>query len=157
MDDRKREKHGGRHNATKHGIFARILLRGVALGESEEAYRALLAGLRQAIKPVDQVEDVQVEKLAFLYLRLTRVYAADWNVAPILFDKVAKALDEEEPLTETTWVNKENEVVVIRKALGPDLALRYEANIERQIARTLGLLQQWRMMREGSSGPKTGS
>lgn len=53
------------YNATKHGIFAGILLRGVSLGESEEAYRALVSGLRKAINPTDQMEDVQVENWHF--------------------------------------------------------------------------------------------
>jgi hypothetical protein len=71
MVDAKRKKQGGMYNATTHGIFAQIILRGGSLGESEEAYRVLLSGLRKAIKPVDQFENVQVEKLAFLYLRLS--------------------------------------------------------------------------------------
>jgi hypothetical protein len=126
-------------------------LRGGTLGESEETYHLLLSGLHKAINPVDQLEIVQVEKLAFLYLRLSRVYQADWNAAPKLFDKLANTLDEDEPQTETIWLDRANEAVVIRKGPSPDLLLRYEANIERQIARTVGLLEQWRRIREGDA------
>jgi hypothetical protein len=71
-------------------------------------------------------------------------------------DKVEVALDEEEEQTQTIWLDKESEAIVIGKSPRPDLVIRYEANIERQIARTLGLLEQWRRMRNGGSGPEDG-
>jgi hypothetical protein len=40
-------------NATKSGIFATILLSGKALGETEENYLALLAGLRETYRPTN--------------------------------------------------------------------------------------------------------
>jgi hypothetical protein len=86
-------KRRSRHNAVTHGILADILLDGDLLGESSETYRRMLSALRNSVRPVDDFEELQVQKLAFLYVRLTRVYKADWRLAPKLFAKLEKSVD----------------------------------------------------------------
>ena len=131
-------KSGSSRNATKFGIFATVLLSGEALAESKDAYLDLLSGLRKTYRPANCHSEILVEKLAFLYLRLSRVYKADLRSAPKLFAKAEEALEDNEPKFETEYVGayKEYEVVVFPTGPSPDLLIRYEAHIERQIART---------------------
>jgi hypothetical protein len=137
------ERHGSSRNATKFGIFATILLRGEILGERTEDYLALLAGLRKSFQPANSFAEVLVDKLAFLYLRLSRVYKCDLQSAPRLFAKVNEAIEDGEPTIETEYVGapKQYQVVVIPKGPSPEVLIKYEGNIERQIARTLVQLE----------------
>jgi hypothetical protein len=142
-------------NATKSGIFATILLSGEGMGESKEDYLALLAGLRKTYRPANPLAEVLVEKLAFLYLRLSRVYKSDIQSAPMLFTKVKEALENDEPTVDAEYVgaHKEYRLVVFPKGPSPELLIRYEANIERQIARTLDQLE--RAQQVGQSAPES--
>ncbi len=47
-----------------------------------------------AIQPVGNLEELLVEKLAFVALRLGRVHKADVKVALLLFDAIGKSLTE---------------------------------------------------------------
>jgi len=58
-------------NAVKHGIFTRIAQE----GEEGTAYEQMLAGLREDLKPVGQMECLLVEKIALDHLRLARAVA----------------------------------------------------------------------------------
>ena len=142
-------------NATKFGIFATILQSGEAMGESKEDYLTLLAGLRKTYRSADSLAEILVDKLAFLYLRLSRVYKSDIQSAPLLFTKVKEALEEDEPAVEAEYVGaqKEYRVVVFPKGPSPELAIRYESNIERQIARTLDQLERARQV--GQNAPES--
>lgn len=91
-------KNGNRkskYNAIKHGILADILLDGDHLRESTEDYRRTLSALQNSMRPVDDYEQLLIEKLAFLIIRLTRVYKADWRLAPRLFEKLEQSLGAE--------------------------------------------------------------
>ena len=149
------EKKRSSRNATKSGIFASILLSGEAMGEEEEHYLALLRGLRKTFQPGNSFAEVLVDKLTFLYLRLSRVYKCDLQCAPTLFTKVKEALENDEPTVDTEYVGekKEYRVVVFPKGPSPELLIRYEANIERQIARTLDQLE--RAQQVGQSAPES--
>jgi len=139
-------------NAVTHGILADILLVGDHLGESSETYTRMLSALRRSIRPVDNFEELQIEKLAFLYIRLARVYKADWRLAPKLFEKLEKSIDADHPFV-TEELFDFGEVMGQRKDPTPELLVRYESNIERQISRTIDQLEQWRMMRPNNSKP----
>lgn len=142
-----------RHNARKHGIFADILLSGDEMSGDRADYLQLLAGLREAIRPIDGFEDLQIQKLALLYVRLSRAYKADARIAPMTFARVQELLDQDQPEVTVEWVSKEEKVVVARKDPTPDLLIRYESALERQIGRTLTQIEQWRRMRQG--GPQS--
>ena len=58
-------------NATRHGVFARI----ADGGEERGAYEEMLAGLRESLRPVGQMECLLVEKIAVDELRLGRLIA----------------------------------------------------------------------------------
>lgn len=143
-------------NATKHGIFADILLAGAPWGESEDHYLTLLAGLRTAIRPVDPLEEIQVQKLAFLYLRLARVYKHDSVIASKLFERVSEELEEDHSNVETHWVNEEDKAIVVKKEVGPDSFVRYENNVERQISRAYDQLEALRRLRVIELAPARG-
>jgi hypothetical protein len=149
------KRRASNRNATKFGIFATILLSGEVMEESKEDYLALLAGLRKTFRPADSLAEVLVEKLAFLYLRLSRVYKSDIQSAPMLFTKVKEALENDEPTVDAEYVgaHKEYRLVVFPKGPSPELLIRYEANIERQIARTLDQLE--RAQQVGQSAPES--
>lgn len=125
-------------NSIKHGIFADILLSGDGMGKASEEYLRLLSALRGAIRSRDAFVDIQVESLAFWYLRLARIQKAGLRVAPKLFKKMEEALDaggfELDIFTQTAGN---------RKDPSPELIIRYESNTLRQISRAMGLLQQW--------------
>jgi hypothetical protein len=118
---------GRQHNAISHGIFAEILMEGHAFQESEAAYQRLLEGLRAAIKPNTPLEHVLVEKLAFLYLRLSRLYKADARIAPRMFESITRGLVEDEPHVFKEY-KFEKEIAIVRKELSPELLLRRANN-----------------------------
>jgi hypothetical protein len=133
-----------RFNSTKHGIFATLLCNSNFLEEAETDFKAILSGLRNALRPMNEFEGIQVDKLAFLYLRLRKLYEADWRVAPKLFAKVTEVLDENRGVVEVAAVEEGQEVAFLRRDPSPELLIRYESNIERQIARTLDQLGKYR-------------
>jgi len=143
-----------KYNAIAHGILADILLVGNHLGESGKTYRRMLTALQKSMRPVDDYEELLIEKLAFLYIRLTRVYKADWRLAPKLFEKLEKTLSEGyNPFVSKDLLSFGSEEIGQRKDPTPELLLRYESNIERQISRTIDQLERWRMMRPNNSKP----
>jgi hypothetical protein len=143
---------GRQHNALAHGLFARILLAGHPFQESEGDYLSLLEASRADIKPATPLEDVLVEKLAFLYLRLSRLYKADARIAPRMFAGIRRGLDQDEPHVYTEH-RFDTQIVVVRKELSPELLLRYEASLERSIDRTLTQLERLQRMRLGLAVP----
>ena len=110
-----------RQNAVRHGIFADILLAGDKLGESRERYLALLSALRSSLRPADSFEELLVEKLSCLFLRLSRVYKADRWLAPKLFKKVGEALDASSSVEVVDILSADTEVVVCRRDPSPEL------------------------------------
>jgi hypothetical protein len=142
-------------NATKCGIFAKILLSGEAMGEAEQDFLALLSGLRKQFRPANSHEDVLVDKLAYLYLRLSRVYKSDIRLVGKLFAKVDQALEVDREPIESQFVGEKHEfeAVTFSKGPSPDLVIRYEANTDRQIVRTLDLLERLQRNRQRPSEP----
>lgn len=130
-------------NSIKHGIFADILLSEHEMGEASEEYLRLLSALRGAIRSRDSFVDIQVESLAFWYLRLARIFKADLRVTPKLFKKMEEILDAGGNALEFDMFNLGTQAAVNRKDPSPELIIRYEANTLRQISRAMGLLQQW--------------
>ncbi len=107
-----------------------------------------MSGLRRALHPGTALEEVLIDELAFAFLRLSRIYEADTEVAPLLFDRVYEALKDNSPVV-TECINKETEVVVIPHKPTVDLLLRYENTVERQIQRSLSLLERFQRIRLG--------
>jgi hypothetical protein len=106
------------------------------------------------MRPVDNYEELLVERLAFLYIRLIRVYKADWRLAPKLFEKLEESVGPGyNPFITKGWIDLGGEVIGHRKDPTPELLVRYESNIERQISRTIDQFERWRMMRPNNSKP----
>jgi hypothetical protein len=61
-------------NATRHGVFSKVIL---LKGESKVEYENLWAGLREALQPVGALEEHLVEKLATITWRHRRVLQAE--------------------------------------------------------------------------------
>jgi len=139
-------KKNSAHNAVRHGIFANIVLDGESFGDGAVRYAELVSVLRCAIQPRNGLEDLLVEKLGFLFLRLTRLYRSDAAIAPKLFAQVSQSLDEGHSNADTVGVDREFETLVIKREPTPELMIRYEVNLERQIARTLDELTKMREM-----------
>jgi len=138
-----------KYNRIRNGIFARIVLTGEPFRESKKDYAALLVSLRDAIQPVGGLEELLVEKLAFLALRLSRLYKADAKVAPLLFGAIEKSLTEKSSLPVVELVHWREEITMIRKDCSPELLLRYETNLGRQFDRILTQLDRLQLMRVG--------
>lgn len=62
------------HNATKYGIFSKVI---VLKGESSIEYEELLVGLVEALQPCGALEELFVEKLATTQWRLRRLFLAE--------------------------------------------------------------------------------
>src|SRR5215469_2551494 len=92
------QKRGPQHNAIKRGFFANILLRGSDSAEVEE-FDELLEGINAAIRPTNGLEETLTDKLAMLFMRLKRVYKADWEITPKLFARVKDCLNTSSALT----------------------------------------------------------
>jgi hypothetical protein len=117
-------KRSSNHNAVTHGILADILLVDKHMGESRETYRRMLSALQRSIRPVDNFEQLLVEKLAFLHIRLTRVYKADWQLVPKLFKKIDESLDRKETLVVEPWGGLKTEVIDVGTHATPELMMR---------------------------------
>ena len=75
----------------------------------------------------------------------------------MLFAKVRDALLNDKPAVETEYVGaKEYRVIVFPKGPTPDLLIRYESNIERQIARTSERLERLQPLRQNAPEPPGG-
>ncbi len=147
------EKKGAKHNSIKHGIFANILLSGNPFGEERDHFLALISMVRSSIRPVNGLEETLVEKVAVLLFRLARLYKADLRMAPRMFARVVDDLASDQPSVEAKWISHQDQVLVVGKNPSIDSIIRYEANLERQIGRTLDRIESCRRMRGGNSTP----
>jgi hypothetical protein len=87
-----------------------------------------------------------VEKLAFVGLQLARVYKADAEVTPLVFEEVKNVLVRDRELTMPSGLD----AAALPKTLAPELLIRYASHFERQVDRTLGQLERWRGLREAA-------
>jgi hypothetical protein len=126
-----------KYNAIRHGIFADLVLTGEPFRESVQDYKRLLEVLREAVKPDNALDQTLVEVLAFEFLRLSRIYKADAQIAPQMFERVHTALVDDSPHVFTEYVDKEREFAFVQKSLGPELLLRYFSNVTKHIHRIL--------------------
>jgi hypothetical protein len=111
-------------NAIKHGILADIVIPGEPFRESIEAYNRLHEHFGEDIQPVGTVEEVEVEHLVFEYLRMTRFYRADVQVAPRVFKWIEDGLKEGDT-TIFSFEDPKKAAVGVRKEFGSELLLRY--------------------------------
>jgi hypothetical protein len=142
-----------KYNRIHNGIFARIVLTGEPFRESKKDYAALLAALRDDIRPVGALQELLVEKLAFVVLRQSRVYKVDARIAPLFFGAIEKGLTEKPSPPVTELMDWNNEVAMIRKDSSPELLLRYETSLERQFDRILTQLERLQRIRSGQPVP----
>lgn len=134
-------------NAEKHGIFSKILLSMDAFSQDRERILDLISAFRESLQPATGFEDALVAKLAFLFFRLARVYAADSKIAPKLFARVSELLKPGHPAVQSRWLSSEDEAIVVRRDPTHDSIVRYESNLERQIKRTLDELESSKRIR----------
>ncbi len=73
----RRGKQRSCYNAVKHGIFAKVVLRGKVLKETKADYLNLLASFRESVQPVGGLEEFLVEKLAQIAWRKARLVRAE--------------------------------------------------------------------------------
>jgi hypothetical protein len=96
-------------------------------GESRAEFNALLKGLRDDFRPEGTFQELQVEKLAVLYWRERRL---------VIADRRASSLPE--------FFGGPQQL---------DLALRYDATLNRNIDRTLAQFERHQRMRLGQPVP----
>jgi len=94
-------------NATRHGFFARLL------PDPTPEFKEMLTGLYRSLRPADESQQLLVDQIALAYLRLARLYQQD--------------LQDPTPDGLTPHASR----------LTPDLMLRYETMLNRQIERNL--------------------
>jgi len=120
-------KERSKRNATRHGIFADILLP----NESRQEFDSLWSGLRAYFDPVGTLEEVLVEKIAWLLWRMRRHLIAETG-------ELAKnmAFLERDPFLAPQLPEM-------------DLFIRYGASLDRALERALIQLQRAQMLRRG--------
>ena len=130
-------KRRSRHNAIRHGIFADLVLTAEPFRESTQDYERLLEGLTKGLAPDNALDQTLVEALAFEFLRLSRIYKADAQIAPRMFEGVHRALVEDNSHVFTECVDKEREIAFVQKPLDPELLIRYGSHVTKHIHRIL--------------------
>jgi hypothetical protein len=86
-------------NATKHGVFSKVV---VLKGESRAEYEGVLAGLWEALQPEGALEELLVDKLATISWRQRRLLVAEGgeiqkNTAFVESDQRDREHEEAEP------------------------------------------------------------
>src|SRR5262249_23182773 len=122
--------------------------KGGAFGESEDDYKKLLASYLEALQPVGGFEEFLVEKLAFLALRVSRIYKADAKIAPLFFEGIRKSLAAGPSFYLMGLQDNDKD-----GQLTPELLVRYEGTLERQFDRTLSQLERVQRARLGQFVP----
>jgi hypothetical protein len=138
-------KERAKHNATKHGLFVDIVLAGEPFRESLRDYTALLEGLREDIQPVGALEEVLVEQLAFEFLRLGRLYKADAQTTPRVFNRLEENLRKSERM----YCSGDDEQAEGFAARASELLLRYGNTVSNQIHRIMDRLERLQEIRGG--------
>jgi len=131
-----------RHDAIRHGIFAALLLTAEPFRESTHDYERFLEHLCKAVKPRNELDQTLVEVLAIEFLRLSRIYKADAQIASRLFEQIHTGLVQDDARIFTESVDKGTEIAFIQKPLDPDLLLRYATTVTKHIHRILDRLDR---------------
>ena len=126
-----------KYNAIQHGVFADLVLTAKPFRESVPAYKKLLNALCKAIQPINALDQALVEVLAFEFLRLSRIYKADAQIAPRMFEQVHAVLVQDNPRVFTECVDRGTEIAIVQKTLDPELLLRYGTSVTKHIHRIL--------------------
>jgi hypothetical protein len=121
-------KENSKLNATKHGIFSKVV---VIEGESRAEFEDLLNGLRSYLQPEGMLEEILVEKLAALFWRQRRLIIAD-GIA-----NIGNGID----------------LLGLSERPSRDHLLRYETTLDRAIDRTLAQLERFQRIRLGQPVP----
>jgi hypothetical protein len=138
-------------NALKHGIFAEIVFQGGKFQAPIELFDDLVSELRNAIRPTNGLEFILVDKLAITLFRLSRVYQADSEVAPLFFKRLKENADDESTSIVTASIEKDNEVAFFRRGPSLEVLVRYEASLVRQVGKILDQIEQARRIGSGSA------
>jgi hypothetical protein len=117
----KQGKQASSRNATKHGIFSKVI---VLKGESRAEYEGLLARLREAWQPDGALEEFLVEKLAITAWRQRRLLMAEGaeirkNTEFVKLDQRVREREEAENLARLSGTL--NNRGLIRKIHNPDI------------------------------------
>jgi hypothetical protein len=112
----KQGKQTSSRNATKHGVFSKVI---ILEGEPRDEYEAVLEGLWEALQPEGTLEELLVEKLATLVWRQRRLLMAEGET-------IARSSD--------SW----NNYGLIRSIHNPDVlerCLQLLAELRKQVGR----------------------
>ena len=141
-----RGKKRSRLNALKHGIFAKVVAEGGCLGEDQEDYLAFSAALRSSLNPSTSLEQIAVEAIAGDFFRLAKIHKADAKLAPLLWARVHDILTEEHDPVLNSPIDP-GEFAALERWPTPDLLLRYETGLIRNLERKFALFERLRQLR----------
>ena len=148
-----RGKDGSKHNALKHGIFAKMVL---LKGEPQSDFDSLLSGLRNDLRPEGMLEKILVEKLATLIWRQRRllmVEGASIRMNAEFVNIIDEMIENQYEFDPERVAEKKKLAPISRSVAGSDHLLRYEASLERAFDRTLSQLERIQRMRLGQAVP----
>jgi len=138
-------------NALKHGIFAEIVFQGGKFQAPVELFDDLVYELRNTIRPTNGLEYILVDELAITLYRLSRVYQADSEVAPLFFRRLKENTDDGSTSIVTASIEKEDEVAFFHRGPSLEVLVRYEAGLFRQVGKILDQIEQVRRIRSESA------
>jgi len=146
-------------NAFKHGILSEIITE-----YDKPIYNELFLRLMQDYQPLLAIEEILVERIALLYIRLCRAVKAEKEYHLTIFNPKlteTKIIQEDPlaydfgPITKTTIINEGYKAKIephhIEKLEG--VYHRYEKNLENRLFRTLHELERVQRSRQGEKLP----
>jgi hypothetical protein len=137
-------------NALKHGIFAEIVFQGGKFQVPVELFDDLVHEIRNAVQPINGLEFILVDKLAITLFRLSRVYQADSEVAPLFFKRLKENTENGSTSIVTVSIEKDDEAAFFHRGPSLDVLVRYEAGLVRQVGKILDQIEQVRRIDKAS-------
>jgi hypothetical protein len=139
-----------RHNAVKHGLLAK----GITELDDSDAYESLLQQLMRLYRPVGEVEDFLVHRIAFCMIRLRRAGRLEAEYITGEIHPAVKGVSLEsllEPAIEDPGLPPAVSALgAINLATGFQ---RYETAIENKLYRAINQLERLQLRRQGEFVP----
>lgn len=131
-------KTNSRRNASKHEIFARVVL--IEGAEDSHAYRKLVNDLHRDWKPIGRMEEIHVDRLAILLWQQRRALQWERRIIREQFFVQPNVIDAE--LQKALGLGEVENDLPLPAGAKFDLLIRYQTTIQSQIRFVLDQLER---------------
>jgi hypothetical protein len=140
-----------RLNALNHGIFAEIVFGEGKFQTPVEDFDNLVHGLRRTFQPTNPFAVMLIDQLAITLIRLAKLYAADSEIAPTFFRRLQESTDDASTSVITASIEKADQVAFFHRGPSLEVLIKYEASLDRKVAKLLDQLEQVRRIGSGDN------